>query len=86
MIKQAVLRSKGNHDALWLHALGLRIGVKPARASERLNAGEVDMVAAFAAQAGLQQFVAPFGVPERGSRPRDGGIQQGRRCMAEISQ
>jgi hypothetical protein len=73
-IKQAVFGPKGDDDALWLYALRLRIGVKPARAGERLNTGEVNMVAALAAQAGLQQFVAPFRVPQRGSGPRDRGI------------
>ena len=40
--------------------------MKPARAGERLDTGEVDIVAAFAAKTGLQQFVAPFRVPQRG--------------------
>ena len=42
------------------------------------------MVPAFAAQAGLQQFVAPFGVAERGAFARDGGIEQRRCGVAEI--
>ena len=58
--KQAVLGAKGDHDALRLTPLRFSIGVQPARAGQRLNAGEVDVVAAFAAKASFQQFVAPF--------------------------
>ena len=43
-----MLRPKGDHDALWLYALRLCIGVKPTRAGEWLDAGEVDMVPVFA--------------------------------------
>ena len=44
MIKQAVFGSKRNHDALWLHPFGFGVGMQPARAGQRLNAGKVDVV------------------------------------------
>ena len=80
-----MLWPEGDHDAFWLHALRLCVGVKPTRAGEWLDAGEVDMVSAFASKTGLQQFVAPFRMTQRGSRSCDRGVQQGRRSMAEIS-
>ena len=81
LFKQAVFRAKGDHDAFWLYSLCFRIGVQPARASERLDAGEVNVVAAFASKAGLQQFVAPFGVPKSGARTGDGSISRRWRAL-----
>ena len=54
--------------------------------AKRLDAGEVDVVAAFAAEAGFQQFVAPFGVAERGAGAGDGGVEQRRRRVAKIGE
>ena len=65
---RAVLGAEGNDDALRLRAFGFRVGVQPARSGQRLDAGEVNVMSALAAQPGLQQFVAPFGVAQRRDR------------------
>ena len=81
LFEQAVLGAKGDDYALGFCSFRFGVGVQPARAGQRLDAGEVNMMAAFAAKAGFQQFVAPFGVAQRGAIARDGGIEQRRRSM-----
>ena len=78
LFEQAVFGAEGNDDALGLCAFGFGVGVQPARAGQRLDAGEVDVVAAFAAKSGFEQFVAPFGVAKRRAGAGDGSIEQWR--------
>ena len=54
----------------------LGLGVEPAGAGERLDAREKDALAGLAADAGLQQLLAPLGVAERGARAGGGDVRR----------
>ena len=70
LFQQAVLRAKRDYDSLGFDPFGFGIGMQPARAGQRLNAGEIDVLAAFPAQASFQQFVPPFLWRRVGARAR----------------
>ena len=79
LLERRVLRPEGDHDALGLILLGLGLGLQRARARERLDAGEVDALPALAADAGLQQLVAPVALPRGLARAGDrlaGGLRR----------
>ena len=73
-VQEAVFGAEGDHNTFRLHSLRFSICVQPACAGQRFDTGEVNVLAAFAAKASFQQFVAPFGVAKSGARAGDGSI------------
>ena len=74
LFEQAVFRAEGNNHAFGFCSFSFGIGVQPAGSGQGFHTGEINSVSTFAANAGFQQLVAPFGVPQRGSRPRHRGV------------
>src|SRR5713226_2650776 len=72
--ERSVVGAKGDDDALGFAVFGFGVGVEPAGAAERLDAGGMDHLAAFAAEAGFEEFVAPVGLAEGGAGAGDGGV------------
>src|SRR2546430_16662214 len=58
--------------------------MEPAGSGQRLDAGEINVMPAFAAKSGLEQFVPPFFVPESWTGAGDGGIQQWSSSMTKV--
>jgi hypothetical protein len=83
-VEQAEFGAKGENHALGLCSLGFGVGMEPSGAGQWLDAGEVDVVAAFAAQAGLEEFVAPFGVAEGGAFARDRRVEEWSGGVAKV--
>lgn len=82
-VQRAVLGAEGDDHALGLDALGFGVGMQPAGAGQGLGAGEINMMAALAAQAGLEQLVAPLGMAESGAGAGD-GVVGGRRRRGDF--
>src|SRR6266851_6867698 len=60
--------------------------MQPAGAGERLDTREVNVVPAFAPEAGLEKFVAPFGVTKRWALTGNRRVEKGRRGVAKIGE
>ena len=74
LFQQAVLGAERDNDPLRAFSLGFGVGVQPARAGQRFDAREVNMMSAFAPKSGFEQFVAPFGMAESRAGAGDGGV------------
>src|SRR6266851_9159869 len=72
--ERGVVGTEGDDDTLGLAVFGFGVGVEPAGAAERFDAGEMDHLAAFAAEARFEEFVAPVGLAEGGAGAGDGGV------------
>ena len=75
LFERGIVGAEGDDDAFGFCAFGFGVGVEPAGAAERLDAGKVDHLAAFAADAGFEEFVAPVGLAEGGAGAGDGGVE-----------
>jgi len=73
--ERGVIGAEGDDDAVGFDAFCFRVGVEPAGSAERFDAGEIDHLAAFAAEAGFEEFVAPVGLAEGGAGAGDGGVE-----------
>ena len=74
LLQRRVLGAEGHEYTARLVLLRFRVGMQPAGAGQRLDAGEVDHLFALGADAGAQQFPAPFMLPQGLTGTGDGFI------------